>query len=286
MKKIPFFIFLFLTLSLQAQIETPMFNPSYLENYTHPAARPLHYLLADSVILRKSADRQSTALNLMRIGQAFVIDERSGKRDTLNGVISNWYRISYDNQSGYIWGGFIAFSAFGSHADGAVKFYYGLSRELDTGKYPNYLAQIRAVRNGQLLAKKEFPYNPDFWPPSSKGPCGLKLHDIITWHLPCEGGCGCSTGDYYIFWDGKEFSPVYSALGTADAWASGGSTFIFPCDIKGEADLVIRHTDDFLDETPQGYKRFLEWEYFIFNNGQLQAAPGRAKKREEYYSKN
>lgn len=280
-----FFILLSPSFS-QAQIKTPLFNPSSLEDYTHPSARPKHYLLADSVVLRKSNNRNSTAIDLMRIGQAFVIDDRSTEIDTINGIIAHWYRISYANRSGYIWGGFIALKAMGSHSQSGVRFYYGLSRENDTGKYTSYLAQIRAVnKQGQILDKREFIYNPSLYLPQHDGACGLALDDIFFWHLPCEGGCGCTTGEYYLFWNGAKFSELYSALGTADAWASGGSRFIFPSDMEGEPDLIIRQTDDFIDDRPEGYLRYWSKEYFKILNGEMVKAD-KPSEREEYYSKN
>lgn len=280
-------VFFFILLSfpkLQAQV--PLFYPSEAEDYWNDMDRPQYYLLADSVILRRDPNRSSTALDLLRIGQGFFISGRSGEIDTINGLAANWYYIEYPGGKGYIWGGFISLSAAGSQGPDGVRFYYGLSRQAkDSSGYMRYYAQIRAVKGQKVLDRKEFLYNPNFELPRFDGPNGLALHDIIYWHLPCEGGCGCSTGEYYLFWDGKQFSDMYTALGTADAWASGGSVLYFPSHMLGEPGLIIRYTDDFLDETEEGYLRYWSREYFHIVDGKMLPFKGKATERKEYLAK-
>lgn len=279
-----FFFGILSSTSLKAQV--PLFYPSDADSYWSDRDRPQHYLLADSVILRREASRSSAALNLLRIGKAFFITERSDRVATLNGLAANWYGIEYPGGKGYIWGGFIALSASGSHGPDGVRFFYGLSRQAkDSSGYLRYYAQIRAVKNLTVLDRKEFLYLPSFEAPIFEGAHGLALHDIIHWHLPCTGGCGCTTGEYYLFWDGQKFNGMHTALGTADAWASGGSVLLFPNDMLGEAGLIIRYTDDFLEETDQGYLRYWSKEYFQIVNGEMVPYPIKAKEREEYLAK-
>jgi len=234
------------------------------------------YLLADSVILRKSSDKASTAVAVLRIGEKLEVLDRA-QFETIKGISSHWYKVKTMNYKGWIWGGFIAKHAFGSEADPSIKFVAGCDWvEKSPEGHDIFKYQIRAFRNQEQLAK------------ISINAFGNKhLYDVKS--LGSKGRCGCTTGDIIVFWSGNQFYHVANLLGTADAWASSSTQFIYPTDMEGIPGQVIQFSNEYLDMQEEGNnqiqtKRRLTKKYFIWKHHQL--VPAEKDKEVKYVSVN
>ncbi|MEL6626742.1 MAG: SH3 domain-containing protein [Bacteroidota bacterium] len=283
MSRLVLFLLLFIPVCLSAQDKLDvriLTADECIDSYDVPKA----YMLADEVNVRSCPNTSCTAVAVMRIGQSMKPLERSTEIDTVNGVKSHWYKIESGKIKGWIFGGFIAQHAFGSQTDPSVKFVFGIEKivEEEVRKVPVY--QIRAFRGQTQLDKisvRSFSWS--MGAAHSLGAQGLDLHDIISLHVPCVGGCGCSTGDILVFWNGTRFSDVHQLVGIADAWASEGSSFVFPTDMEGEKDMVIKEDRIFLEEAEVGgYKRKMVRTFYRWNGQKLVIDPNRKKEVDTY----
>ncbi len=240
---------------------------TYIDEYL-----PYNYLLADSVILRSCPSKTCNNEDLLLIGQKFKILERSYNVDTIRTIKSHWYKIELSNmKTGWIWGGFIAQRAFGSESDPSLKFVMGISRYIDQDGWLRKKYQIRAFKNHKEIDRYEVFIHSQYFDALAIGNKGLAVADIIRIDIPCEGGCGCSGGYIYVFWNGIEFTSTSFAMGIADAWASEDTSLIFPTDMEGIANTVIRESNTIIDDnfSNDQYKRSIKREYLYWNGREL-----------------
>jgi hypothetical protein len=230
------------------------------------------YLLADSVNLRSCPSAVCEQVSELYIGQRIELLEQTEVVDTIRGIKAYWYKVKAGKRTGFLWGGLIASAAQKSHTNPEVAFVFGLW-EIAPNQWghPQACYQIRAFQGHQEIAKYQLL---DWYiePGSFKnhGNCGLAVGDILSLRIPCRGGCGCTAGDLYIFWNGREFSYTEALLGTGDAWASEWTNYIFPIHMEGIAGVVIRQADLFVDELSDGrYKRKIVKDYFVWNGHKL-----------------
>ncbi|MGB0424911.1 MAG: hypothetical protein ACPGED_11320 [Flavobacteriales bacterium] len=238
------------------------------------------YLLADQVSLRSCEGSECPLITLLPIGTPLRVMEQ-GKPMTLNHVSSYWYKVKTNEHTGWLWGGFIATAYAGSHSDPTVKFVAGYEKMEEEEGWMRTYYQIRAFRDGKELSKLSvLSFGRSIAEFTNYGNLGVKkVDDIITLRVPCEGGCGCSTGQIFVFWNGKELTHVMDAGGTADAEYSESEGLLFPCDMEGEAPYIMKYSDHVrwgeeweeeqeIDEVPRIYT----YEYFIWNGDSLVAA--------------
>jgi len=255
------------------------------------------YVLADDVLLRSGPGSEFKVVESLSIGSVVKLLAQDTSTLSLNGVNSYWYSAALENGTrGYVWGGLVAQNQFGSSQPGGVKFFLGLEKlvkEEVTDESGNtyddvvFYTQIRAVENGKEIAKFSVKNNYQTFDLSAVesygygttnlGPSGLSnVNDIIRLHVPCRGGCGCTTGDVYVVWDGAKFHYLTETWGTADAQYSEGDGIIFPNAINGEPGYIIRSVnrvlwDDYVgskeDERVDQREEFLE--YYIWNGKSL-----------------
>ncbi|MEZ4847483.1 MAG: SH3 domain-containing protein [Bacteroidia bacterium] len=274
------FIFLILFFPVFLIGQTPSnLGFSTVEVYSSKYEAPYHYLLADDVNLRKCPERTCTSIDALKIGQRMILLEKSQNAETINGITSHWYKVEADDVTGWIWGGMIAQGAFGSKTDPSVKFVYGLKKADPADPwYPVY--QIRAFKDHKEIARKDIEVPTRGFQIQGMGNNGLNLNDIISISLPCNGGCGCTTGNLVIFWNGQEFSEIEELLGTADAWASEATYFIYPTSMEGIPNILIKVSEFFIDEQEDGkIKRGITREYFKWNGKKL--VPDSSRKTEK-----
>jgi hypothetical protein len=201
------------------------------------------YLVGDRISLRKDSTVNSGLIKSMDIGTEVWLLSRTEHLDTIKGIASPWFRAVAGADTGWVWGGFVAQLTAGSNEYPSVKFllgFSGLEKITAYGTtYETMHMQIRVVENNKQLDKMLIPLYADYLEAQFQGRKGIKgLNDIIIVHQPCIGGCGCSTGNHYVFWDGQKLRLAYSTLGSADAEYSEGSTIIFPSDMQGETGYI------------------------------------------------
>ena len=143
--------------------------------------------------------------------------------------------------------------------------------------------QIRAFKEGEELDRLSIlcPSN-YFTEIENVGSKGIKgVQDVIRMYVPCEGGCGCTTGYSYVFWDGKQLVHAGDFLGTADADYSEDVSLIFPSEMQGHWLYLIKYTDsvdwekaeNLPNEWNGSIPRIVKKEYFQFEDGALKPAP-------------
>jgi len=202
------------------------------------------YLMAHRVYLRSSPSKKGEKLAVLDIGTKLVIREKSENAATINGIKSNWYRVSIGADEGWIWGGLIAQKTFGSQAYHDVKFVYGLE-SVKTNKEGilEKKHQLRAFKNGVQIDKIVFNGHESV-PLEIKniGNKGLfNVEDIITFNVPGLEN-GTHSGKMYIFWNNDRFTNVASLVGYSDASYSKTESFIFPSDMEGIKSTIVLET--------------------------------------------
>ena len=219
---------------------------STVQNQEQNVAEESRYLLADRVYLRNCDGTSCKKRGVLAIGTKLTVLEKSEKTLVINGIQSNWYKVRTQDNEGWIWGGFIAQKSFGSQANADIKFVFGReSTAQDSTGFLTEYYQLRAFKNGVELDKIVFAA-PTLQPFEVKsiGNRGVyNLEDIITLHIPCMGGCGCTTGDMYVFYNNNKFNHVATLTGFADAEYSENETFIFPSDMEGKKGLIIKKSN-------------------------------------------
>lgn len=283
MKKV-YYIFLIYGICSQAFSQKPDLNFPTVESLYDQNLEEYHYLLADSINVRDCASINCKKLGILKIGERIVLQEKSETIDTINNIKSHWYKIKSKGVNGWIFGGFIAQQAFGSQSDSSVKFVYGLKRFDVNEKFVKRTTQLRAFENNKELDQIELPISTNYINSiKTIGNSGLELKDIIIIEIPCVGGCGCSTGNLIIFWNGKKFSKVYDLLGTADAWASESYRFIYPTDMEGINNTIIKVSEFYIGESSDGkIERGISKEYFKWNGEELVADKSKKVEKKTY----
>ena len=202
------------------------------------------YLLAHKVFLREKPSVRSDKVALLDIGTKMILWEKSLYAKEINGIKSNWYRVTAGEQTGWVWGGMIAQKSFGSIADNQVKFVYGLeSSTTNEAGVVDTKYQLRAFRNGNQLDKMVLDSLASI-PSEIKnlGSQGLfNVEDIITIDLT-DTDTGHDVGKSYVFWNNGRFKNVANLIDYADAGYLKTETFVFPSDMNGVKSTVLLKT--------------------------------------------
>lgn len=227
------------------------------------------YLLADHVYLRENPSIKGKAVALLPIGTKMVIKEKSERADTIDGIKSNWYRVSIGNDSGWIWGGLIAQKTFGSEASHNVKFAYGFeSATVNDSGVVEQKHQLRAFKNGVQIDKIVFNgYQSKALEMNNIGNKGLfNVEDIIALDIPGTE-VDEAVGKMYIFWNNGKFTNVASLIDHCDTSYSKTESFVFPSDMEGVKSRLVLETfiTDFKtiaqDENAKEDKKLIISEY-------------------------
>lgn len=222
-------------------------------NYLFSEEADPAYVLFDDAPLRTRPEREAGLVRLLKSGERVQVLEDTQDTLTIHGVMSHWYRVAVRGAEGWTWGGNMAQRAFGSHANANVKFVSGIDHVTpsDTGRI-GYSYRIVALRGGQEIDRitvRSFAWG--FEEVMDHGDLGLKgVDDVITLSVPCVGGCGCATGQVVVFWSGGRLHHVADLMGSPDGAYSENVSFIYPADMEGEADVVLRVTSTY-EETEQ-----------------------------------
>lgn len=261
------------------------------------------YILADDVLFRQGPGSDFDVVRKLSISSSIKLISEDTTTTIINGIKSNWYRAALpDKTTGYVWGGLVAQNQFGSSQPGGVKFLLGLEKlvtEPTTNEHGQtyddivFYTQIRAVKDGKEIAKHSVKNSHHTFDISSMesygygtvnlGQCGVEhVRDIIRLHVPCRGGCGCSTGDVFIAWNGTAFHFMAEAWGTADAQYSEGSSIVFPNAMGGEDGFIIKLINRIIwDESEEGTEpkdlREEFMEYYIWDGKKLQKTARRTE---------
>ncbi|MDO1511554.1 SH3 domain-containing protein [Maribacter confluentis] len=241
-KKSALFLSLFAMVNLFAQTEQVEFE--IMDQEIPVEELNYEYLLAHKVFLREKPSVRSKKVGLLDIGTKMVLWEKSLYSKEIDGVNSHWYRVTTENETGWVWGGMIAQKSFGSIADNQVKFVYGYesSTQNEAGLTKvNY--QLRAFKNGQQLDKIVFdslhaiPVHIE-----NHGSLGLfNVEDVITVDL-ADAESGYQVGKSYVFWNNGRFIKVADLVDYADNNYLKTEHFVFPSDMQGVKSTILLKT--------------------------------------------
>ncbi len=165
------------------------------------------WIAADKVNLRQTASEKAMIVAVLPIATPVKILSKSGKSFIINGLSAHWYEVETASlQKGYIWGGYLSGLHVRGMADTTIYFMVNLASQVKETIY----AQIRAIRNGQEIARIVFKintnigYNADLENKNMDGACLEGVNTAIHLHTYFPA-CGYGTADELIFWTGKTF---------------------------------------------------------------------------------
>lgn len=260
------FLFVFLTsaLSLKAQNDYHRFESG--ENV---------FLLADQVNVRSKASSSAEVITKLPIGTKLYVLEESNEYLTINGFSAPWYKVKFDNQSGFIWGGLIAEGHLVSEDDNDLLFLYGIAsyeapeEEFGWGKVD---IQLRACRNNKELDKIKFPINGGIsmghWLKNYGNKGYESIEDIIYYTISAEMCAGINE-DVVIFWNEEAFHNVITLSPGGDAPYFFDDSLVFPEDENGEKGKIFGvqkegyYSDESQSEILERHKKV---EYKWLNN--------------------
>ncbi|EPH10651.1 hypothetical protein HMPREF9713_02463 [Myroides odoratimimus CCUG 12700] len=252
------------------------------ENYFDKYDICPEFIIEDETNMRSCPSLDCDIVGTLKLGEEVKILERSENAEELSGIFSNWYKVTTNNKTGWVFGSKIANFAYKSHLDDGVLFIGGL-KSLDNDNVATY--QIKAVLKNSLVASKELVGREyKYIRTTNLGSMGLNVDDIIKINIPCNEGCGCDTGDIYIFWNDYQFSQPYEAMGVADTWASEGIIYTFPRELSGLPNTVIKEEVKFVDGDENKVKRTRLTEYLIWDGTKLVPHPNRETKSITYWT--
>lgn len=293
MKNLVLFFSLFLVTLLPAQVLV-----SHVTEANTGEGEPVTgFLLADSVVLRSGPGTDTKNLGLLRTGTEIELLDFSQEKMPLRGIESYWYHIRCNKQEGWIWGGFIATGYFRSNEDPSVAFLIGFSHQqlkkdsdgITEYTYNETYVQIRAVRGNQLLDKLVLHEEVTYPEVQQSGRMGVEgVDDILMLLRPCLGGCGCSGGTDYIFWDGAKLHFVYNENFIADAASSEWDALLLPSSKGGEQGYIKiagNHVDTsfYAQDGRDIMQRVQTVSWYTWNGEKLVKAAGKKTQRKIIY---
>jgi hypothetical protein len=288
MRTIASFLLLYTGLS-HAQEPVFVHHTPHTQNLFPEEADPAYVLFTDAPVHTEPAMNAPVVLKASAGERVEVLDV---VQDTLEllGIRSHWYSVALRGAEGWTWGGNLAQRSFGSQGDPNVKFVAGIDHVTpsDTGRH-DFSYRLVAVKDGRELDRivvRSFAW--EFEEVRNNGSCGLRnVDDVITLSVPCVGGCGCTTGEVVVFWSGGRFHHVADLMGTPDAEFSENVVFVYPADMEGEANTIIRATSTYEEpeteeEVPaRSITRILRREYLRWD-GKALVASGREMEERRY----
>jgi hypothetical protein len=192
------------------------------------------YLFGENVKLRTMPTQDSESLGLLAIGTQVKILEKANHTFKYNGIDWPWYKIQYNDLTGYIVGGLIA---MGQKRVG--KLICLVSSEIENN---------RAYIITRVLTdtSKEFYENKSESLADNYGFC-LKLFDnkgvegikniVFINYIPESGGA--NSGGFYLFFDGKNLSKALDVASRGDIGFWEAENLIFPDEPNGKAGKII-----------------------------------------------
>lgn len=226
------------------------------------------FTLVSDANLREKPSTQAAVVTKLPIASPIEIISVSTDSLTLRGVKLPWVQVrtkasGKPEQTGFIWGGFLALADLQTPTDeytpnSGVQYLMGVAA-YDESKH-QLTAQVRAAKDGKELAKCEFltqgdlSYYPSFevaFEPFQK----VKAVLSVNYYFPA---CGYPSGDNLIFW--LENNQMVKVLETSSV-AEGGvfydsETYILPTQRGGIGDhIIVTHDASEFEEKGNDFVR-------------------------------
>lgn len=219
---------------------------SSLYEYGEFKANSTTYLFGDNVNIRSAASTTARVADKLPIGTELKIVEKSGETLVLNGIMSNWYKVSYSNgKTGYVWGGLLSI-AYGTN--GRTLLLTGITK---IG--PGVKAECRMVKANKLITSLEF--DPHFFDiqegqvygysvkSSVHDSRGLKkLEGILEINCMYEA-CGYPHGSIWIGFTENSLHYLVTDSSVSEAGLfSYSEKIVFPDDENGQKGKILKQT--------------------------------------------
>ena len=197
------------------------------------------FLFADKVKLRQEPNTGSTVLELLSIASEITVLEKSPTTFLFNGLDWNWYKVKYQNKTGYIVGGLIALD---KQTVASTTYLVTLKK-----KGEEDLILIRMLDENKQYIEYEGDYHTDhafsITALKNKGVPNVKNILYVDYHAEA---CGVNGGGYYLFNNGERLTKAVDLYSMSEAGLfSVTESVVFPEDAKGvknKITLVREHT--------------------------------------------
>jgi len=253
MNKITIFLLLISSLSFSQEIQ---YNSPYsdLENGKN------YYLFGHDVAFRTEPDKKSKVIDVLAIGTEIQVVEKTDKTFDYYGIISNYYKVKYKDQIGYILGSLISLE---KKELGKSKYFYTYGKEGD--KYYLIIRHLneKSEINEDVAELKTNDFSLEIY--DNKGVEGIE--NIIYVNYLAEA-CGIDGGGIYMFQTNSILKKVFWITEISDAgvyWIN--EKLIFPNDKKGIKGKIVyeKEVGSYKDEETNWVEinkvsRELEWK--------------------------
>jgi len=232
--------------------------------YHHPSQDlkigETYYLFGDQIKFRAAPDVLSKELRILPIGTPLEVLEKTNVSLPYYGMVSNFYKVAYQKQVGYVLGTFMALEKQHSSTG---DFYFAYKKYGDS-----YSLSTRYVNAKKELIQKDVVLETPDIAISLSGNKGVKgVTHIISIDYLAEA-CGVNGGGIYVF---LQNNTLYKALHFSQV-VDGGTFWlreeiIFPNDPRGIAGKLLyqKEMGDYKDEDSNWLEvtkvsRELEWK--------------------------
>lgn len=247
----------FICTNAQHQVNIPL-----EENNFKPGAQV--YVFGNDVKLRSAPDTESEVLDLLKIGEWVQIIEKTAFSWPYKGFDSHFYKVKYDDVTGYILGGLLSLERKTLNGQ---NYFFAYSKE--GGRI---FLNIRYVQNGTYLEKKVRLAHAaiSIKTLDDQGVPGLDGMLFIDYQAEA---CGVEGGGIYLFaHNNGQLTKVASLSQVSDAGVFyRAEKFIFPSDVDGLPDKILfkKEQGEVYDETTNWTKTSVEIRELSWVNGAL-----------------
>lgn len=221
------------------------------------------YVFGNNVKLRSAPKIESEVLEFLKIGEWVQIVEKTEFSWPYKGYDSPFYKVKYDDVTGYILGGLLAIEKKNLNA---MDYFFAFSKE---GNH-NFL-NIRNVVEGSYLEQK-VPLSHTNIAIHTIGDRGIPNLDGILFVDYIADACGIESGGIYLFAHSNELTKVAELSEISDAGVFYRSErFIFPDDQGGIPGKIFfkKEQGENLDEASLWTKTFVETRQLSWVDGKL-----------------
>lgn len=221
------------------------------------------YLFGNNVKLRTAPNTESTVLELLKIGEWVEIIEKTNTTWPYKGFESPFYKVKYDDMTGYILGGLFAFQR---KTLSGVHYFFAYSKE-----GPALFLNIRSIREGSYIEDKvQLSHaNIDIKTMDNRG---LTHLDGILYIDYYAEACSMEGGGIYFFAHDDTLTQVAQLSQISEAGIFYYSEqFIFPDEERGIPEKICfkKEQGQNLDEASLWTHSSVETRQLVWDNGQL-----------------
>ncbi|WP_299781524.1 SH3 domain-containing protein [uncultured Formosa sp.] len=219
-----------------------------------------YYLFGNDVAFRTQPDTKSKAIDLLKIGSEIQIIEKSEKTVVYNGLPSNYYKVKYKGQLGYVLGALIS---LGKKEMGKSKYFYTYGKKDDS-----YYIIIRHLNEQLQIEEVVTDLRSNDFSLEVYGNKGIEGIDNIIFVNYLAEACGVEGGGVYFFEVNGTMKKVFTISQISDAgvyWFF--EELIFPNDENGVKGKIVykKESGTYQDEETNWVEinkvsRELEWK--------------------------